>query len=140
MCWLYNHSDPLHERRENQPSPFEGEASYQIIENSVIKTSCRRFVNPCGRGCLVLVLPSTSIQLGYQLLVFLFIGEVVGDNVICAKPSLSCGASITCSVLDDYAFWKKWIKLELVSNLPLILCLAYFFSQTCPFFSVLPRC
>ena len=57
----------------------------------------------------------------------LLIGEVVWDNIIHAKPSLSYGASFTYSVLDDYAFRKKWIKLELVYNLPFMLCLAYFF-------------
>ena len=54
-------------------------------------------------------------------------GELVEDNIINVELSLSHGASFTYRVLDNYAFRKGWIKLELVSNLPLMLCLAYFF-------------
>ena len=69
-------------------------------------------------------LHSTSTQLGYQLLAFLFIGEVVGDNIVRVKPSLSYEASFTYSVLDDYPFWKKWMRLEIVCDSPLMLWFA----------------
>jgi len=53
--------------------------------------------------------------------------EVFWDNIIYAKPSLSYGVGFTYIALDDYAFRKEWIKLELVPSLPLMLSLAYFF-------------
>jgi hypothetical protein len=55
------------------------------------------------------------------------IGEVFWDDIIHAKPSLSYGVGFTHIALDDYAFRKEWIKLELVPSLPLMLSLAYFF-------------
>jgi hypothetical protein len=55
------------------------------------------------------------------------VNETLLLNIIRAKPSLNYRASFTYGVLVDYAFRKKWIKLEFVSNLPLMLWLAYFF-------------